>query len=952
MSFVNSLSTELSDVVFSSANMHKAALDYLTDLQNGSLSFTDPTNPFVYLIEVATAAVNAGAIRAEAIHKELYPELASSFSELYRHMSDTEALDRFAIPAKNAVISLLFDADEIERYAVLDSATNLSRIRIPGDTAVTANGMSFYGHWPIDIITRGDYRFQVTYDLSEDNPLITPTTNKISHTVQRVKDRRLLVLQVPMEQLRHTLNDYPISNTTGFSVDIPYSDDFYAIRVYHSYDNETWEEILVSHSTMVYDPSVLTAVVKVTEGVVSIHLPEIYLSTSIVGTSLRARIYTTMGEVDNDITALANTGFDISFNKDTETDTKFTAPLDLLGFYSAVASEGVSGGRNALTFEELKDRIVYGKNEKSSLVSPDELRAQLSSEGYSLAVIKETVLGKVFLTSKEIVSINPNIIGIIGCALGIFRFDKEDTTISNVIRVGADRTTILPTALYERKDEAFTIVSDTERERIEGLTGEFFVEEINTRELFYQPFYVVIDSSEGSVQSRIYNMTPKEVSRSFVAANDQLALSVNTTSISVSVNENGFTFVVTAEVPSGMEGLYLQPAFYTIDTGERFYLEPVSSTIDGTVATSTFSLDTTFDVTAGNKIYMSNLINSYGAESPEYMLIKTGIDLIYLTETDSKLTSDFDDKYEDAFFDVTVSAVTHEQVIYTLSDQLDSLYCRIRPILKPPVYQTYNDDEVKVYDKDIYEEDEDGVIFEQDPETKKVTFNIIHAKGDTVLDADGEPIYVHRAGDYVYDENGDPVIINDVDTVREVRLPLIDADYRYGTTANVVTSKDLLKRTITQNVIGDIASYNQRMLENQTLFFTPKNTNTKGLAALSNGKSEYVPTTLSFVMDFVVVKGTAEDTSRLEIIKNISRTAIRNLLAKREISTAKLTNEILNNVDSSVIGLDVNQFVKTGFAKLLNDNDFWNVNSRLVYLSNGRFDVVDDITFTFTSPTE
>src|SRR5690554_4183821 len=121
MSTSSEFLTKLDSVLNNPASIQRASLQYLRDIRAGNIDVLDPSNPFVFLLEVAAHQTAAGVLRNEVNTRKQYPRASQEEQELYLHMSDKDYLDRFALPAKTK-LSLLFSKNELINRMVLDPA--------------------------------------------------------------------------------------------------------------------------------------------------------------------------------------------------------------------------------------------------------------------------------------------------------------------------------------------------------------------------------------------------------------------------------------------------------------------------------------------------------------------------------------------------------------------------------------------------------------------------------------------------------------------------------------------------------------------------------------------------------------------------------------------------------------------------------------------------------------
>jgi hypothetical protein len=73
------------------------------------------------------------------------------------------------------------------------------------------------------------------------------------------------------------------------------TDYFYHLRCYVQNSDNSYSEINVTHTAQVYDPFVITAVIKVFEASVEVTIPSIYTKTNMITGKLRLDVYQTKG---------------------------------------------------------------------------------------------------------------------------------------------------------------------------------------------------------------------------------------------------------------------------------------------------------------------------------------------------------------------------------------------------------------------------------------------------------------------------------------------------------------------------------------------------------------------------------------------------------------------------------------------------------------------------------
>ena len=95
---------DLQQIIYDPSLMQKKVLDYIEEFSNGERVVSDPTNPFVMLLEAATISASASVIETNNIIRKKYPSLANKEDDLYVHVTDKELTNMFSIPSELTVI--------------------------------------------------------------------------------------------------------------------------------------------------------------------------------------------------------------------------------------------------------------------------------------------------------------------------------------------------------------------------------------------------------------------------------------------------------------------------------------------------------------------------------------------------------------------------------------------------------------------------------------------------------------------------------------------------------------------------------------------------------------------------------------------------------------------------------------------------------------------------------
>jgi len=101
------------------AAIQRQSIGVLRDVLDGKVELVDPTNPLVFLLETSAINTAAGIIDNETSTRKLYPRLAQTEEDVYRHMSDKDYIDIFASAASTNFI-FAANKDELVDAMVYD----------------------------------------------------------------------------------------------------------------------------------------------------------------------------------------------------------------------------------------------------------------------------------------------------------------------------------------------------------------------------------------------------------------------------------------------------------------------------------------------------------------------------------------------------------------------------------------------------------------------------------------------------------------------------------------------------------------------------------------------------------------------------------------------------------------------------------------------------------------
>lgn len=948
------------------SGIQRVGLNYLSGILNGQYDVVDPSNPFVYLMTVSALNTAAAIIDNEATTRQLYPQLAQTEEDVYRHMSDQDYVGRFSTPSTTN-FTIVVNQSELLGKLVTDAVTGLPTAIIPRNTTFTVAGVTFSLQYPIKIQQMSHGAIQITYDATEVSPLQTLSTNIVSWKILTPvgSSDPWIAMTVEAQQFFINTTTAAVTVATGQSQVISLTDNFYYARVYmKSGSSTTWTEIQTTHSKQVYDTLTPTAVLKVIDKTLQVKIPQIYLDSGLVSGTLRVDVYETKGELtmvmeNYSVGDFAANWYAIDTNEQTDEAAVFPS-LRAMMVYS---TDIVSGGSAPMAFATLRGQVINNTvGQRQVPITKAQMTAVLQNEGYEVTDNVDVVTNRVFLATRALPDPkNTSLLTAAASSVQTLTISAEKAVAYTGVYDNGNRITISPDLIYQDVNGVLTPVSTTDITALKKLSGTAMASAVNSGKYVYTPFHYVLDMSTDLFQVRPYYLdSPEAVSITFGAHNDTTGLQVNSQSYSIEKTTSGYVVSVVVSSNAAYKALsdssvsailaytppnetdiaYLTGKMVSVNAaGERIFQFNIGSNFDidsnGYLQTSSFEM---YDTTT--KTFGTPLSNTFS---------------IFYTTTgsvDSAWVSSTMDSYLPSWFvPVNTKAITEEQISLLFGYALDTLWARSRSLASAAPYKTYATDIPLLYETDVYEHDSvTGGAFSIDPVTKQIVYNKLHSAGDPVLNSAGQPVYQHRAGDTILDASGNPVLNGAGSISRAVDLFLIDATYLFATDAAAVSYRQTVVDTVVGWLTNELSLITPELLEETNLYFYPKTTQGQISVVADSGITTTMEAGQSLVVNLYVSQAVYKDTKLRAALESSTITSIATSLQDTQISLSGMHDSM-----AAVYGSDVLAIAISGLGgaenysavTVINDRDRCSIAKLLVALPDGTLVVQENITVNF-----
>jgi len=988
----------------------RLALDTLDKLTNGEIIIVDPTGPVPYLLEVALSASSAAMLQNEALNRRQYSSVAKNEEELYLHMSDKDYIGRFAAPGKAQAISIALSLDEVISKAVdVNDGNGTRKLTIPKHTEITVADMKFTLQYAIDIWVMSWNGIDVLYDTSTMSPLQRLESNRPSWAGVTIGGRRYLRITFPVMQMAIISNMAQLNNITGFSKQFAFTDNFYCVRAYTKNNvDAAWTEIAVTHTALVYDPTVATVVLKVLNQAVDVKVPQIYFNNGLIKDSIRIDIYTTKGPVDFSLAAYSPTTYKIRWtDRDTEKTSDFSAPFATFSEMIFFSDSQVSGGTLPLTFAQLREQVMNNNRGDGRIpITPSQLTRTAEVNGFGLVLNIDNLTDRQYLATRQLPApTDGSTVTGAGCTIHQLQAKMADLAMLDTVADNGNRITIKPETLFLATDGVFEPVASSTVATLKNpaLTPpEALANLVNSANYYWTPYYYVLDATQEEFNLRPYRLNaPQVVSRFFANDNPSLLFDVSTLSSSLTMSPTGSGYLLQIEILTNevfrafaLDQIAIQLSYKRPGSTQRFHYNAVLLTpIDGGTNKPVndryvygFYLDTNFDIDAQHRLIMTPGYNE--------MELSTEFDLVYIIKNHmppGTQTTDIDsiiDKLSIPNYDqnATYVGIVQEKIALKFGDFLKHLWARSRSVAGSVEYATYVTDVPAIYTENVYLRDSMGNIeLSWDSINNELDYTLLRPKGYPVPNTAGEAAYAtalesnssltyadwwdalssidksayqelaHRAGDRVRGVDGEYVVTNSGRAMlRQIDLLFIDGKY-YFSTADVTTSyvSELIE-TMSSWIVNEIASIASSLGERTQLFLYPATTVGVLKAIVANGQEVTVSADQHFVVQYYLTDDKYKNVELKRRLAERTPKILADALTADTIALSDIIGKLRDANGNDVVSTSVTGFVGDAYPAItLKDRSLRpTIGKQLVPLSNQLLAVEDAVSVEFINHTK
>lgn len=939
------------------------------DPANPGYDVPDGTLPFVFLSECNSMETTMAINETEGLMRRLYPRLALNFEELYLHMSDDDYIGRFSMPATTDM-TLLLDYNEIIAKAVPFGDQGLKRLIIPRYTAFYVDDLVFTMQYPITLTVQRHGGILAEYLLDQVSPVSVLTTNVVKWNISYVKtsgntgqELKLMNMTIPVQQFKIETHTDTLNPSALFKTSYTFTDKFFYARVYISPDaDDTWREINTTHSDLTYDPTKLTAVLKLTDGgKMEVMIPSIYTTQGMVTGEIRVDIYTTKGKIDRDLNRYTTDKFRVNFN-DIDDNKTFVSPMKHLSICTPYSRKRVDGGADPVTFTKLRDQVIDNTLGAAKVpITNVQLKSNLEMRGYDMVTNIDDISNLQYLASRRLGQPQGlDVVSGAGVAMSMLTVDMESLAGSDHVADNNTSVTILPSMLYRFRNGKVDIMADAEIQRLESMSSEARARDVNNARYVYSPFHNVLDASADNFDMRPYYLdNPTVEQKIFVGENDTANMQAAVDTFDITRRPEGYQIRVT--LTSGDTFKQLGDDQILLQIGYQPPGENRWASVNGTYSgrdengerVYTFNIDTNYDINSSNQMRTTNMTMFSNLQNDFYTDLEANFDvtiLIINSITPGYQPNELDDMVQDHLLPAQYMVVTRERLQTILGYDMTKVWRRSRTVLSLESYKKYEFDIPAFYDVNVYKTDQFGNAVLEDDGKGGYKFVMLHEAGDPVLDANGKPVMKHVKGDPIYDAQGKPVLIAPRKLKREITLFMVDGLFYFANELSAKTYSTNIPMELVGWLESDISILDSQLLEEAKLYLYPTTTYGDTVATVREGQEITIPVDQAFSLIFYLTPSAyINPTIRPSLIQN-GKVTLNDMIQNKVISMSDITSQLTATSGSDVMALEANGLGgKDNFTILTVDDDAvrLSIRKKLVVLPNNELTVEDDVTFSF-----
>lgn len=944
--------------------LQRTWLDRLESVNNGQRTIVDPSNPFNQLMEATCFNTSMLIQQMETAVRRIYKSLSTSKDDLYYHLSDKDFVGLFATPSMtNFVLGL--SLTEVKERAVKEDTSDVRKLVIPRHTEFNLGAYRFSLQYPIEIRVMPHGGLQVVYQTDQPTPLQVLSTNQVPWTLSKWPDHpdEFITIDIPAQQLTITPEYLTIQRSVGLIKNLEFTDQFCHARAWLSDGPDQWKEIPVVHQDIVHNLKEISLSVKVAKNTLRVELPPVYLTEENNGKTIRLDIYTTKGPLELDLSTFPMSEFGITWRDlNIENQNRFSAPLDSISNLFLLSDDRTRGGSEEVSYEVLRDRVLNNSQGNPSLpITQHQIDTMVSLRGYALVKYIDNLTDRAYHVARSLPAPTTGQLST-GANSTIRTVDLHVESLKTHESVwdNGDSVTLTPELIYQDEAGSIKVLTSQEVENIRSQPNEVIANDVNTNNYLFTPFYYVLDQINGFHKARAYHLDSPVVSaKRFVEENESTQLLMSSESYYLTKIKKGYRLTIITRSGNSVrtmtdDRLAFQLSYIPPGESDRAVVAGViREVLDSGERVVDFDIETSYEIDRDHQIRLTNFQMYDDSLRTFTSNLQQTFDVMYFVKDHTApglKPSAIDDAFATWMDSSNWVGISHEELSLNLGSSLEQLWCEVRLVAGEREYQVWETDELAYWETDQWETTQDGRLALYKNSEGVVEGNLLHAAGDPKLDENGEQIYVHRAGTLKL-VDGEPVLEEDRQLRHYLEMYLLEGTFRFTTDTAMIDYRESLANSVVTWLEEDLKEFRARLLERTDIFLHPRNELGEIAVIVGENRETYIRAEQSFTVTFHLRGQQYDNVDLRQSLTQTARQVVVEHLNKTTLSTSRISKEILELAEDSVLDVKVTGLggVENNYptVTLINPINRCSVRKRLINQANDVLAVTDEVQVKF-----
>ncbi len=353
---------------------------------------------------------------------------------------------------------------------------------------------------------------------------------------------------VNINQFVISSEEYTLTSGEYFTESITYSNLFYYCRVFYLDTTiPNWVEMGTTYNAEVFNPNIPTALIQVLDGTIKVSIPQIYYDTGLIQSNIRIDVYTTLGEIDVNMAGYNVDQYTNVFTSINQYElNQYTQAMSNVG-YLWYSNEIISGGNTAITFSQLQLNKVYNSlNGRLLPITNAQASSYFQYNGFTLVPNIDVITDRQFkAVAPPYASTNEFLVPSLNSSVLTFSITNTEALQSSKILTGNNVIIITPETLLINNEGSLQLVTDSQRNQINQLSTVNLVNEFNSTQYVYSPFYYAINTTTNELVVRAYWMgNPQMSNLNYISSNATTGHKVSTNSFAITKTSAGYTITL------------------------------------------------------------------------------------------------------------------------------------------------------------------------------------------------------------------------------------------------------------------------------------------------------------------------------------------------------------------------------------------------------------------------